>query len=100
MCQRVAVCLLLISLLAIAPVHAQEKQRFTAERVFDLEYGNNPQISPNGSTIVYQRHSMDKQSDRNRSDLWILDVASGSHRPLVAGGAGAAGPALRAPLRL
>jgi acylaminoacyl-peptidase len=82
-----------ISLLAVAPTEAEAKPRFTAERVFDLEYADNPQISPDGSKIVYQRHSMDKQSDRNRSDLWILDLASGSHRPLITGGAGAASPA-------
>ncbi|MEL6363766.1 MAG: S9 family peptidase [Pseudomonadota bacterium] len=69
---------------------ANEKPRFTAERVFDLEYADDPQISPDGDTIVYARRSMDRQTDRIRSDLWMIDVSSGDHRPLVTGGASAA----------
>ncbi|MBV7256215.1 S9 family peptidase [Pacificimonas sp. WHA3] len=61
--------------------------KFTAERVFDLEYADDPQISPDGGTIVYARKSMDRFADRNVSDLWVIDTRSGSHRPLVAGAA-------------
>lgn len=64
---------------------AQDKDRFTAERVFDLEYADDPQISPDGSTIVYARKSMDKFKDRVVSDLWAINTRSGSHRPLVSG---------------
>lgn len=62
---------------------------FTAERVFDVEYAADPQISPDGQTIVYVRRSMDKQTDRDRGDIWTLDVSSGAHRPLITGGASA-----------
>ena len=65
---------------------------FTAERVFDIEYAADPQVSPDGQTIVYVRRSMDKQTDRDRGDLWTLDVRSGAHRPLVTGGASAGSP--------
>ncbi len=72
-------------------VTAQEAEddtnRFTAERVFDLEFANDPQISPDGGTIVYVRQSMDRRTDSVRGDLWTIDVDSGAHRPLVAGGA-------------
>ncbi|MEM6410606.1 MAG: S9 family peptidase [Pseudomonadota bacterium] len=70
----------------------QEIPRFTADRVFDLEYADDPQISPDGSQIVYVRHSMDRQSDTNRGDLWIIDTDSGAHRPLIQGGASASSP--------
>ena len=79
--------------LGAAPVLAQDKsdednsRRFTADRVFDIEYATSPQISPDGSKIVYVRHSMDRLSDSDRGDLWIIDVASGEQRPLVTGGA-------------
>jgi acylaminoacyl-peptidase len=59
--------------------------RFTAERVFDLEYGSDPQISPDGETIVYVRRSMDIEADRVRGALWMIDIDSGSHRPLLDG---------------
>lgn len=62
------------------------KPRFTAERVFDIEYASDPQISPDGRTIVYVRRSMDRQTDMDRGDLWTLDVATGAHRPLITGG--------------
>ena len=64
------------------------KTRFllaTAERVFDLEYADDPQISPDGSTIIYARKSMDKFTDQVVSDLWTIDTRSGSQRPLVSG---------------
>ena len=64
---------------------ADDSRRFTAERVFDLEYADDPQISPDGSTIVYARKSMDKFADQVVSDLWSIDTRKGTHRPLVSG---------------
>ena len=58
---------------------------FSSEDVFELEYANNPQISPDGERIVYERRSNDIMIDATRSNLWLLDVASGAHRPLVSG---------------
>lgn len=75
------------------PAEAQTSQnRFKAEHVFDLEYANDPQISPDGKTIIYVRQSMDLNTDRIRGDLWMIDIASGAHRPLVAGGASSTSP--------
>ncbi len=62
-----------------------DARRFTAERVFDLEYADDPQISPDGSTIIYARKSMDRFADQVVSDLWTIDTRSGSQRPLVSG---------------
>ena len=70
----------------------RDKPRFTAERVFDIEYATDPQISPDGESIVYIRRSMDRSNDQDRGDLWIVNVKSGAHRPLVAGGASASSP--------
>ena len=83
---------LLCAVPAIAQDMTEPKERFTAERVFDIEYASDPQISPDGQTIVYVRQSMDRQTDRNRGDLWQLDVASGEHRPLIVGGASKGAP--------
>ncbi|WP_300379862.1 prolyl oligopeptidase family serine peptidase [Henriciella sp.] len=70
----------------------QDSNRFTAERVFDLEYATSPRVSPDGSKIVYVRHSMDIRTDQDRGDLWIIDVESGEQRPLVVGGMSASNP--------
>ncbi|MEQ9317439.1 MAG: S9 family peptidase, partial [Henriciella sp.] len=77
---------------ALADDHEDTSRRFTAERVFDIEYATSPQISPDGSKIVYVRHSMDRLKDQDRGDLWIIDVKSGQQRPLVTGGASASSP--------
>ena len=77
--------------LSAAPAVAAEKddadnsRKFTAERVFDLEYADDPQISPNGRTIVYARRSMDRMTDKDVADLWTIDTSSGAHRPLIDG---------------
>ena len=83
----------LLSTPALADDHgADESRKFTAERVFDIEYASDPQISPDGETIVYVRRSMDKLTDRDRGDIWTIDVKSGAHRPLITGGASAGAP--------
>ena len=62
---------------ALAEKDKAPSKRFTAERVFDIEYATDPQISPDGKTIVYVRRSMDKLTDRDVGSLWTIDVASG-----------------------
>jgi len=75
------------AVLACAPALAETDEapskRFTAERVFDVEYATDPQVSPDGKTIVYVRRAMDRLTDRDVGSLWTIDVASGDHRPLV-----------------
>lgn len=58
---------------------------FTFEDVFELEYASNPQISPDGDRIVYQRNSMDIMQDRSYSNLWIINEDGSRHRPLTSG---------------
>lgn len=77
---------------ALADDHDDKSKRFTAERVFDIEYASDPQVSPDGKTIVYVRRSMDRQTDTDRGDIWTIDVKSGAHRPLIMGGASAGSP--------
>ena len=81
------------ALLAIAlvlsgavPLEAQQPTPFEYMDVFDLEWGSGPQISPDGSRIVYSRNSMDIMTDRSRSELWIMDANGGDHRRLADGG--------------
>lgn len=62
-----------------------DPSKFSALNVFELEYVSDPQISPDGSQIVYVRRSSDVMRDRTRSNLWIVDTESGDHRPLLSG---------------
>ena len=83
-------------LLAATNIVAKENQpkskRFTAERVFDIEYASDPQISPDGESIAYVRHSMDRMTDRDTGRIWILDLKNDTHRPMIDSQAGARTP--------
>ena len=53
--------------------------------VFQLEYASDPQISPDGTKVVYVRNFMDVMKDRRRSNLWVVNTDGGEHRPLTTG---------------
>ena len=73
---------LILTGLLFTPV-AVIAETFSADDVFNLEYAADPQISPDGKTIVYSRRRMDRQLDRSSGTLWSIDVASGTHQPLL-----------------
>lgn len=52
---------------------------------FDLEYISDPQISPDGKKIIYVRNFKDIMTDRNHSNLWIVNVDGTQNRPLTSG---------------
>jgi dipeptidyl aminopeptidase/acylaminoacyl peptidase len=58
---------------------------FTGADLFNLEVATDPQISPDGRTIAYVRKSNDVMTDRARGTIWLIDVATGAQRPLIAG---------------
>jgi dipeptidyl aminopeptidase/acylaminoacyl peptidase len=86
--QAITWLVLSISLVSAPALATQDNKkpskRFTAERVFDMEYANDPQVAPDGETIVYVRQSMDKMTDKDVGKLWILDIKSDTNRPLIA----------------
>jgi len=53
--------------------------------VFQLEFAADPQISPNGESIVYVRRFADIMTDQNYSNLWIVRFDGSDHRPLTTG---------------
>ena len=55
------------------------------EDVFSLAYASSPQVSPDGSFVVYTHNFMDIMEDRRRSNLWRIDVDGGNARPLTTG---------------
>jgi len=61
------------------------QDHFQNTDVFELEVAADPQISPDGSRIVYVRQSNDIMTDRARANLWIVDARGGQHRPLLSG---------------
>ncbi|MEY8778989.1 prolyl oligopeptidase family serine peptidase [Allomuricauda sp. XS_ASV26] len=53
--------------------------------IFNMEYVSDPQISPDGSKIIYVRNFKDIMTDRNLSNLWIIDFDGSNNRPLTTG---------------
>ena len=79
----------LIAATALTPVHATPatgpSRYFTGGDLFNLEVATDPQISPDGRTIAYVRKSNDIMTDKAHSTIWLVDVATGQQRPLLAG---------------
>ncbi len=69
------------------PLTAQmaDTNTFGPADVFELEYAGDPQISPDGSEVVYVRTFMDIMTDRPRQNLWIIGTDGSGHRPLLTG---------------
>ncbi len=69
---------------AVAAPAAGPNPAFTGADLFDLSVATDPQISPDGRSIAYVRQSADIMTDRARSTIWLVDVATGKQQPLVA----------------
>lgn len=83
----IALAVLVIALVGSpAPVTAQDVQRLTLEHYLDMESVSSPQISPDGSRIVYSRGWIDKVNDSRESSLWIMDSDGARNRNLLDGG--------------
>ena len=86
-----AVCL---ALLTIAPAGAQRPadtprtDRLTLETFLDMETAGDPQLSPDGTQVIYTRGWVDKLNDRRESALWIMN-ADGSRNRFLTKGSGA-----------
>jgi dipeptidyl aminopeptidase/acylaminoacyl peptidase len=59
-----------------------DARRLHSIDVFQLEYADDVQISPDGNRIVYVRVSHDIMTDRARRNLWIIDATGANNRPL------------------
>ena len=70
-----------------APAVAQsdEIRKISLEMYLDLESVSDPQISPDGTQIVYTRGWVDKMNDRRESSIWIMNADGSRARFLVDG---------------
>jgi dipeptidyl aminopeptidase/acylaminoacyl peptidase len=77
----------LLALLLITNISAQDSKKLTLDLFLDWEYALNPQISPDGSQIVYTRRWTDKVNDKYENDVWIMNADGSRHRFLLKGAA-------------
>lgn len=59
--------------------------------VFQLEYAGDPQIHPDGNTIVYRRTGFDIMKDRSVGNLWMVSTDGSTHQKLTDGDANQGG---------
>lgn len=71
------------TLLFICFSSANAQNIFKNLDVFDLQYVRDPQISPDGTKIVYVRTEMDIMKDGRSSSLWIINSDGTDHQKLT-----------------
>lgn len=79
-----ALLAILLAVPAMGAAPGSAARMFAGADLFNLEVASDPQVAPDGKTVVYVRRSNDIMTDRARSTLWTIDVASGAQAPLVA----------------
>ena len=77
--------IVMLAILTMATAAVADENRFTSIDVFELEFAGDPQISPDGTEVVYVRNSNDVMSDQAVANLWIVSADGKSHRPLLSG---------------
>jgi len=88
MIRILTICFLFISTLCFS----QTKTHFQNLDVFELEWAVNPEISPDGNRIVYQRYGFDIMKDRKQSRLWMMDANGTNHIKLTSNDVGETSP--------
>ena len=66
-------------------VYGLSDSKFEYMDVFELEWGSDAQISPDGSRVAYVRNAMDVMQDRSNTEIWIVNTSGSRHRRLSAG---------------
>lgn len=76
---------LLLFVASISMTFGQVQSNLELLDIFNMEYVSDPQISPDGSKIIYVRNFKDVMTDRNLSNLWIINFDGSNNRPLTTG---------------
>ena len=69
-----------------------QKPEFSYLDVFDLQYVQDPQISPDGEWVVYRRMGFDIMKDRAWGNLWLLKADGSQHQKLTSREVSESGP--------
>ncbi|MGV6830180.1 MAG: S9 family peptidase [bacterium] len=59
------------------------KTPFQPLDVFELEWASDPQISPDGTKIIYRRNGYDIMKDGSRGNLWMINSDGSNHQKLT-----------------
>ncbi|MBR0553570.1 S9 family peptidase [Stakelama marina] len=67
------------------PAEQGPERAFTGADLFNLQGATDPQISPDGSKIAYVRMGADIMTDKEKPEIWLIDVKSGEQAPIATG---------------
>ena len=77
--------LLLLFLCTTSLIIGQTKTNLELTDIFNMEYVSDPQISPDGSQILYVRNFKDIMTDKNLSNIWLVNSDGSKNRPITTG---------------
>ena len=75
---------MIISIGYVSPQNNKSRS-LELEDFLELESVSSPQISPDGSQIIYGRRWVNKYEDRSQTDLWIIDADGSNNRFFMEG---------------
>ncbi len=75
----------IIVLIFSAQMKGQHSDVFKPMDIFEMESVSDPQISPDGSQILYVRSGSDIMTDKRYSNIWIIKSDGTDHRPITNG---------------
>jgi dipeptidyl aminopeptidase/acylaminoacyl peptidase len=83
--KRLVWALTLAALPTVIFAQSPASDRLTLDLYLEYETVSDPQISPDGSQIIYTRGWVDKQNDRRETSLWVMNADGSKNRFLVRG---------------
>ncbi|HEU4794197.1 MAG TPA: hypothetical protein VFT02_01120, partial [Pyrinomonadaceae bacterium] len=82
---RVRVSLLLVIVIFLAAPALAQKRNITEKDLFNFVWIGDPQVSPDGSRIVFVRVTVNDKKDGYNTAIWSVATASGETRQLTNG---------------
>ncbi len=77
--------LLLLLCVFLPLIVFSQSDKLTLLDIYDLEYVSDPQISPDGTRILYVRNLKDVMTDKNHSNIWMINFDGSGNRPITTG---------------
>lgn len=77
--------LLILFLFTSTLILGQTKTNLELTDIFNMEYVSDPQISPDGNQILYVRNFKDIMTDKNLSNIWLVNTDGSKNRPITTG---------------
>src|SRR6266404_5606629 len=78
-------CITALCLLAVSLLGADSRRSITETDLYDFQWIANPQISPDGSRVIYTLVKSTPKHDNYETALWIIPSAGGAARQLTSG---------------